>query len=103
MPHSTSPIESTSSDDTTGGTDDAFVKDDAEEENDASAKSKEWYRFIGAEADGPANKETKFGGVWTGFKDRTTAHGIPHIDKSRGEWRGFSILLKKFINVKIVR
>ena len=53
-----------------------------------SSSSKGWrdrYCFMTA-ADYPESKrdEIRACHVWQGFKEKTTAHGIPHIDQSRG-------------------
>ena len=49
-------------------------------------RKKQWYRFISTpDAPEVENKDVKVRSIWAGFKDRTTAHGVPHIDKARGQ------------------
>ena len=45
------------------------------------------YQFMSAEGleEYHHASEVEFGTVWKGFKENTTAHGIPHVYHARGE------------------
>ena len=43
------------------------------------------YRYkTTSEASKKENEEVKAKEIWGGFKEQTTAHGIPHVDQARG-------------------
>ena len=50
------------------------------------SKGKSCYQFkVPSDAGDLDNKDVKGKDIWTGFKEQTTAHGIPHVDQARGE------------------
>ena len=60
-------------------------RDDTELSKKPSKAAASWYRFIPADGcDDVANQDATPRMLWKGFKERTTAHGIPHVDQGRG-------------------
>ena len=52
----------------------------------ACCKKKPFYRFkVASDLGDIENKDAKAKDIWGGFKEQTTAHGIPHVDQAKGK------------------
>ena len=44
------------------------------------------YQYLASsEFEGKSREDIPFRGLWEGLKESTTAHGIPHVETSRGK------------------
>ena len=62
-----------------------FTRKEAPGSRSAGGGWRDKYCFMTA-ADYPDSRRDEIGPahVWQGFKEKTTAHGVPHIDQSKG-------------------
>ena len=56
----------------------------AKEENQEVTKSGLYSYLLPEDADVGHERHVTFASLWSGFKQHTTAHGIPHVDHSHG-------------------
>lgn len=44
-------------------------------------------------------KKVSYRDVWEGFKEYTTAHGVPHLDRAKGKFIGYLMLYCDYVNI----